>query len=151
MINSDKNILKTLGNTIRSERKLRGMSSQTLADMTGISRMTLYRLENGEPSVKIGAYADAIEALNLSLVLKKETVSAKAHASLALPSRINLSEYPKLQSLCWRIPYVNHISPSVAYNLYARHKHSMDSEQLTDAERDLIATLEIAFFDEQAH
>ena len=47
--------LVELGKTLQMRRKALGVRSQVAADCACISRVTLHRIEKGEPSVRIGA------------------------------------------------------------------------------------------------
>jgi transcriptional regulator with XRE-family HTH domain len=57
--------LKVLGEQIRVRRKALGVSATVAAEAAGMSRVTLHRIEKGEPAVTIGAYLNAIVALGL--------------------------------------------------------------------------------------
>ena len=48
--------LIALGKRIRAHRKARRISATTAAEAAGMSRVTLHRIEKGEPSVTMGAY-----------------------------------------------------------------------------------------------
>ena len=58
-------ILTTMGNQIRLARLRRKMSSNLVAYKAGISRATLWKIENGDPSVAIGFYFKVLNAINL--------------------------------------------------------------------------------------
>lgn len=58
-------ILKALGENIRLARLRRNLSSTMLAERSGMTRMTLYSVENGEPTVSLGAYANVLFSLGL--------------------------------------------------------------------------------------
>ena len=53
-----------IGIRISYFRKLRGLSQEQLAERAGISRSTLWKVENGNPSVAVGIYAAVLHALN---------------------------------------------------------------------------------------
>lgn len=55
--------LKKLGLDIRDARKRHRISTQLMADRLGITRVTLAKLERGEPSVAMGSYAMALYVL----------------------------------------------------------------------------------------
>lgn len=67
--------LSLLGQKIRIRRKALRVSATAAAQAAGISRVTLYRIENGMPSVTMGAYLSAADALGLEvdLVLPEST------------------------------------------------------------------------------
>ena len=47
--------LLALGEQLRAQRKRLGVSATTAAEAAGMSRVTLHRIERGEPSVTMGA------------------------------------------------------------------------------------------------
>jgi transcriptional regulator with XRE-family HTH domain len=55
--------LKKLGEDIRDARKRRRISTSLMAQRIGITRVTLNRIEKGDPKVNMGAYAMAIHIL----------------------------------------------------------------------------------------
>lgn len=58
--------LIALGDRLRLARLRRRMGVDALAAAAGISRGTLFRIEQGAPSVAIGAWARVLEALDLA-------------------------------------------------------------------------------------
>lgn len=58
------NILRTMGEQIKMARLRRRLSATLVAERAGISRSTLWKVENGNPSVAIGIYAAVLHALN---------------------------------------------------------------------------------------
>ena len=58
------NILKTMGEQIKMVRLRRKLSATLVAERAGISRSTLWKVENGNPSVAVGIYAAVLHALN---------------------------------------------------------------------------------------
>lgn len=58
------NILKTMGEQIKMARLRRKLSTTLVAERAGISRSTLWKAENGNPSVAVGIYAAVLHALN---------------------------------------------------------------------------------------
>lgn len=58
------NILKTMGEQIKMARLRRRLSETLVAERAGISRSTLWKVENGNPSVAVGIYAAVLHALN---------------------------------------------------------------------------------------
>ena len=57
------NILKTMGEQIKMARLRRRLSATLVAERAGISRSTLWKVENGNPSVAVGIYAAVLHAL----------------------------------------------------------------------------------------
>lgn len=58
--------LRSLGDSIRLARLRRKYSAETVAKRAGISRKTLYRVEQGEASPTLGTYASVLQVLGLS-------------------------------------------------------------------------------------
>lgn len=58
------NILRTMGKQIKMARLRRKLSATLVAERAGISRSTLWKVENGNPSVAVGIYAAVLHALN---------------------------------------------------------------------------------------
>ena len=58
------NILKIMGEQIKMARLRRKLSATLVAERAGISRSTLWKVENGNPSVAVGIYAAILHALN---------------------------------------------------------------------------------------
>ena len=57
--------LRTLGARIKRARLLRRLPMELIAERAGTSRATLYRIERGDPNVRIGAYMLVLQALGL--------------------------------------------------------------------------------------
>ena len=57
-------ILKTMGEQIKLARLRRDLPAKLVAERAGISRASLWTVENGSPSVSIGIYAAVLHALN---------------------------------------------------------------------------------------
>ena len=58
-------LLKTLGENIHLARRRRKLTAVMVAERAGITRMTLRAIENGEPQVSFGAYANVLFSLGL--------------------------------------------------------------------------------------
>ena len=56
-------ILQKMGNQIKLARLRRNLSATLVAERARISRATLAKIENGNPSVAIGFYASVLHAL----------------------------------------------------------------------------------------
>ena len=57
-------ILKVMGEQIKLARLRRDLRVELVAERAGISRATLWKVENGDPSVAMGIYAAVLHALN---------------------------------------------------------------------------------------
>jgi transcriptional regulator with XRE-family HTH domain len=58
-------ILVALGQNIKLARLRRKLSAEQVAERAGIARMTLYKIEQGMPSVAMGAYLQVLFILGL--------------------------------------------------------------------------------------
>lgn len=57
--------LRTLGAQLREARLLRRLPMELVAQRAGTTRSTLYRIERGDPNVRIGSYMLVLQALGL--------------------------------------------------------------------------------------
>jgi transcriptional regulator with XRE-family HTH domain len=57
--------LRTLGTRLKEARVLRRMPMKLVAERAGTTRSTLYRIERGDPNVRIGSYMLVLQALGL--------------------------------------------------------------------------------------
>ena len=60
-----KNALKVMGENIKLARKRRKLTQKLISERTGLSRVTLGKIEKGEGSVSIGHYQVVLAVLNL--------------------------------------------------------------------------------------
>lgn len=133
--------LKTLGEAIRAHRERLKVSATVAAEAAGMSRVTLHRIERGEPSVTMGAYLGAIDALGLQLELREpQERPATTHAA-GLPERVRLADFPQLRRLAWQLHDVDELSPAEALNLYERNWRHIDRSSMVPAEGALLELL----------
>jgi transcriptional regulator with XRE-family HTH domain len=64
-------ILQTLGENIKLARKRRNLTQLQISERTGISRVTLRKIERGDAGVSIGHYISVLAVLNLAEDLEK--------------------------------------------------------------------------------
>ena len=57
-------ILRNMGEQIKLARLRRELSTELVAERAGISRVSLWKVEKGDPSVAMGIYAAVLHALN---------------------------------------------------------------------------------------
>ena len=84
---SEQKILVNLGERIRLARLRRGLSAETVAERSSISRMTLHRAEKGLPAVALGTYFRIMVALKLQddfNLLAKDDVLGRRLQDIAL-------------------------------------------------------------------
>ena len=130
--------LARLGALLRAARKRQKASAVATAEAAGMSRVTLHRIERGEPSVAMGAWVAAAGALGLTLDLVDPRAAAEAPQ---LPARIRLADYPQLKQLAWQLHGVEDLSAQEALQLYERNWRHLDSKSLSAEERALIQAL----------
>ena len=89
--------LRLLGEDIKNARRRRRIQAALLAERAGISRITLGKIEKGDPSVSIGGYASVL--FSLGLIKQLENLAHSNHDVVGreleeerLPKRIR---YPK--------------------------------------------------------
>lgn len=57
--------MKQMGEQIKLARKRRHLSMQDIAERATVTRLTVSKVEHGDPTVSIGIYARVLYALNL--------------------------------------------------------------------------------------
>jgi transcriptional regulator with XRE-family HTH domain len=138
--------LLAMGAALRARRKALGLSSTATAEAAGISRVTLHRVEKGEPGVAAGAYANVARAIGLTMAVNPETL-VRLDADLRegwIPARIRLEDYPQLKTLAWQVHGVDALTPLEALGIYKRNKRHLDEKKLIARERALIDALTLA-------
>ena len=145
--------LVELGKRIRVHRKSLQVSAAAAAESAGMSRVTLHRIERGEPSVTMGAYLNAMTALGMELSLhcRLDSLSnTETQDKLGwIPARINLENYPQLKHLAWQVRGTNELKPAEALGIYERNWRHVETSALEPEERNLIEALRLAFGKEQ--
>jgi hypothetical protein len=106
-----------------------------------MSRVTLHRIERGEPSVTMGAYLSAIDAIGLQLELRDPQARPATADIASLPERVRLAEFPQLKGLAWQLRDVDELSPADALNLYERNWRHIDRASMEPAERAFLQAL----------
>lgn len=135
--------LLDLGQHLRNRRKGLGINATIAAEAADISRVTLYRIEKGEPSVTMGAYLSVVSALGLKLDLTdplKPKISEK-DARAKLPKKIALADYKELKRLAWQLKGTKELTPEEALNLYERNWRHVDLKSMSSREKKLLDLL----------
>ncbi len=154
--------LAALGLRIRAARKAEGLAAASVAEAAGMSRVTLTRIERGEPSVTIGAYVGVIAALGLELRVAgpdafdnaaigseatarvtgdaRATGDAPARATGAA-DRIRIADYPQLAAVSWHVPGLTELTVQEARGIYERHWRHVDTASIGPSEAALLARL----------
>jgi transcriptional regulator with XRE-family HTH domain len=74
-------VLATLGISIRAGRLRRGWTATQLAERAGVSRQTLVKIEQGDPSVSIGSVFEAALLAGVPLFDDNE-ITRRLHSTL---------------------------------------------------------------------
>ena len=147
--------LVTIGLRIRAHRKAMRISATAAAEAAGISRVTLHRIENGEPAVTVGAYTNVIHALGLEIGIQdagaETTTEPEGNWAGLIPVRIRLQDYPELKRLAWHVHGVEELTPAEALGIYERNGRHLDTALLTTKERDLIEGLRLILAKDTHH
>lgn len=141
--------LRTLGEQIRARRKSLNINATTVAEAAGLSRVTLHRIETGEPSVTIGAYFNVMAALDMKFGIHKTVTSENTDTDRQnlIPARIHLSEYPQLRQLAWQIQGTDELTPLEALGIYERNARHLDMQTMSLSEQQLLAALRLGLGD----
>lgn len=141
--------LQALGQQLRVRRKALRVSSTAAAEAAGMSRVTLHRIEKGEPTVAGGAWAQAMAALGMVLQARNteekptDDGSQGNPANLAewIPVRVRLQNYPQLQALAWQVHGTDTLSPAEAWDIYERNARHLDMAAMSPTELALLQAL----------
>ena len=141
--------LAALGAGIRAQRKSLRVSATTLAEAAGMSRVSVHRIEQGEPSVTMGAYLNVLDALGMafSAAAERNEPSQNPADDKAgwLPARVHLADYPQLKQLAWQVQGTDELTPREALGIYERNWRHLDEAALQPRERNLIDALRLVF------
>jgi transcriptional regulator with XRE-family HTH domain len=140
--------LEALGAQIRAERKALRLSSTTTAEAAGISRVTLHRIEKGESSVAIAAWANVVSALGLTLTAARASEVRDGTANRlgeSVPVHIRLADYPQLKALAWHVQGTDILTPAEALAIYERNARHLNLETMSIQERGLLEALRAIF------
>jgi transcriptional regulator with XRE-family HTH domain len=82
--------MEALGQRLKDARLRRRFSMETVCARAGISRPTLYKVENGDPSVAFGIYIQVLRVLGLvedvALIAKEDALGRRLQDE-SLPQR----------------------------------------------------------------
>lgn len=151
----DDQILRDLGARLRLARKRRGLSAESLANAAGITRVTLNRLEVGDPAATtLGTLTRVLRALGMSgdltLLARDDRVGIQmrdAHLLTpkkpALPKLISLKDLPHLtEAASWHIRNKEAmLTPAEIYELYERNWRHLDPQKIVGKEAKLLQQL----------
>jgi HTH-type transcriptional regulator/antitoxin HipB len=78
-----------LGATVRLKRKEKGLSQLAFAELLGVERKWVLRLEAGNPKAEVGLVLKALDALHLRVSLSDEHRPPSSRESLSSTSRLD--------------------------------------------------------------
>lgn len=134
--------LQALGARLRVQREHLGISAVAAAESAGMSRTTWHRIEGGEPSVTMGAYLSAANALGLEFELRDPNQVQELPETLPPTlDPVRLERYPQLRRLAWQQPGVSELGAQEALALYERNWRHIDQATLEPQERELVRAL----------
>ena len=126
--------LLALGQQIRIQRKSLKLSASVVAEAAGMSRVTLHRIEKGEPSVTMGAYLSVMDVLGSHLrmipIHANQDHSAQSDENSWLPPKVHLEDYPQLKQLAWHVSGSDVLTPREALDIYERNWRHLEENQL---------------------
>jgi DNA-binding XRE family transcriptional regulator len=136
--------LHALGASIRAQRKKLKLNATVAAEAAGMSRITWYRIEKGEPAVTMGAWINAVTVVGLALDIPEAEITG-ADRQGWVPARIRLADYPQLEKLAWHVRDAEVLSAREALDIYERNQRHLDLDAMTSGEAQLIDALRTAF------
>lgn len=147
--------LQALGAQIRARRKALGVNATAAAESAGMSRVTLHRIEKGEPSVAMGAWANLVSALGMAWDLQDRAEAGPPLVAADrrgwVPLHIALAEYPQLKALAWQVHGTDTLTPTEAFDIYERNARHLDMQAMPPQEQALWQALQAAFAGEADH
>ena len=138
--------LIALGQQIRTYRKALRINAVAAAEAAGMSRVTWHRIERGEPSVTMGAYVNALNALGLDFGVvgtANADAASVAHHKGWIPARVRIADYPQLKELAWQLHGTDELTPIEALGIYERNERHLDPPSMDASERDLLDALRV--------
>jgi DNA-binding XRE family transcriptional regulator len=132
--------LQALGGRIRVQRKKLDLSATVAAEAAGMSRITWYRIEKGEPAVTMGAWINAVSVVGLSLDIPDAENTGVARRGF-IPARIRLADFPLLKKLAWHVREAEALSAREALDIYERNRRHLDLDAMTPGEAQLLDDL----------
>jgi len=95
--------------------------------------------------VTLGACLEVLTALNLQVsvapVTGPEAESERPLRQTGAPDMIQLADYPQLRELAWHVRGLESLTANEAAGIYRRNERHIDTNRLTERERDLIRVL----------
>jgi DNA-binding XRE family transcriptional regulator len=139
--------LASLGQRILLQRKKLKVAAESVALAAAISRITLHRIEKGEPGVSMGAYMSVIIALGLCLSIQEGAPKLNDLEKDNHLSEIAIKDYPQLKLISWQLKDDAILNAVEAKNLYERNQKYIRFNEMTEQEKKLINQLGVVFDD----
>jgi transcriptional regulator with XRE-family HTH domain len=136
-----------LGQKIHAQRKALGVRINSAARASGISRMTLIRIERGANSVCINSYIKLCKALGLDLDilnplgLPMPKIEISAVEFNIDGAHIRIRDYPQLRGLSWQLNHDVLLTDEEAIGIYERNKRFLEIHEIQEHERLLMQRL----------
>lgn len=136
-----------LGQKIREQRKALGVRINSAARASGISRITLIRIERGSNSVNVNSYIKLCKALRLDLDILHPLVllTPKNDEDLGefsiTEAHIRICDYPQLKSLSWQLDHDVLLTDKEAIGIYERNKRFLKTQETQEHESLLMQRL----------
>ena len=112
--------LHALGARIRAQRKELKLNATVAAEAAGMSRITWYRIEKGEPAVTMGAWMNAVTVVGLALDIPEAEITGADRPGW-VPARIRLADYPQLEKLAWHVRAAEVLSAREPMDIHERN------------------------------
>ena len=150
---AENQLLAEFGARLRLARQRRRLSARQVAELAGITRVTLHRAELGDAAVTMGTYIKVMAAMDLGADVALLARDDKAghlmqdarlparRVGTTFPRRIRLAKYPQLKSNAWSLADDAEVGPTEAFQLYERNWRHVDTAAMEPAERALLAKL----------
>lgn len=139
------NYLAILGQKILLQRKKLKVAAESVALAAGISRVTLHRIEKGEPGVNVGALFSVINALGMTLNLQGVDDQKTVQPDKINLSKIAIKNYPQLKNISWQLREDAVLNAHEAKGIYERNEKYIIFTDLSESERELIRQLGVEF------
>ncbi len=133
--------LAALGAQLRARRQEIGLSAVNTAEAAGMSRVTLHRIESGNPAVTIGAYLNVAAALGLQLGVVEPAEQIPGEVPDRGGGTVRVSDYPQLRQLAWQLQDGAELTEKEALHFYERNWRHVDRDAMDERERDFVQHL----------
>jgi transcriptional regulator with XRE-family HTH domain len=140
-------IRSVLGQKIRAQREALGVRINSAARASGISRMTLMRIEKGANSGCINSYIKLCKALGLDLEilqplgLSMPKIDKHVDEFNIAAVHVRIRDYPQLRSLSWQLNNNVLLTDKEVIGIYERNKRFLEIHEIQEHERLLMQRL----------